>query len=97
MSKKIFGETLNIGSNTSISIENLAKKIMKILKVNLKIKVSKKRVRPKASEVDILKCDNTKITKFTKWKSKTNLETGLIKTIEWHKNYNSTLDKDQYF
>ena len=51
-------------------------------KLKLKLKIRK---RPISSEVDNLKCDNRKIKKITKWKAKTSIETGLIKTINWIK------------
>ena len=81
--KKLIGEVVNIGSNTSISIENIAKKIIKITKSNLKIAQDKKIIRPKKSEVNNLKCNNKKIKKMTSWSSSTSLELGLSKTIKW--------------
>ena len=88
-SKKAVGEVLNVGSNSNISINQLAKKIMKIMEVKYIIKNINLRKRPKNSEVDHLKCDNAKIKKFTKWKSKTKLDDGLKKTIDWYlKNLN---------
>lgn len=96
-SKKIIGEILNVGSNSNISIKDLANKIMKILKINYKIKTSNKRIRPKASEVDDLKCDNSKIIKLTKWKSKVKLDQGLAKTISWIKLNQNIFNKNQYF
>ncbi len=82
-SKKLFGHEVNIGSKTEISVEQLVKKIKKIMKSNIKIKINKKKIRPKLSEVDRLVCDNKKIKKYTKWKPKTNIERGLRKTIKW--------------
>ena len=83
-SKKAVGEVLNVGSNSNISINQLAKKIMKIMEVNYSIKNTNSRKRPKNSEVDHLKCDNSKIKKFTNWKSKTKLDVGLKRTIDWY-------------
>ena len=82
---KLIGEVVNVGSNTNISVEELARKIFRIMKVDCKIKSSKIKIRPKSSEVYNLKCQNKKIIRFTNWKSKTNLETGLKKTIQWIK------------
>ena len=50
------------------------------MKVNYKIKNLNLRKRPKKSEVENLKCNNSKIKKFTNWKSKTKLDSGLKKT-----------------
>ncbi len=93
---KIFGEILNVGSKTNISIKKLAYKIMKILNVNYKIKSSKSKKRPKKSEVDNLKCDNSKIIRMTNWSSKINLDHGLKKTIEWYKKNKKFFNNSQY-
>lgn len=91
---KLLGKTINVGSNTNISIENLAKKIMKVTGTNLNFKKNKNIIRPKLSEVDNLKCDNHLIQNLTKWRPKTNLDQGLKKTIEWIKdNYAQYSDR----
>ena len=96
-SNKAIGEILNAGSNSNISIKDLAKKIMKILNVNFKIRIIEKRLRPKASEVINLKCNNFKIKKLTNWKNKTNLILGLTKTINWYKKNYTETDKNQQY
>ena len=85
-SKKIFGEPINVGSNNEFKIENIAKKIIKKINPNLKIKIDKKRLRPNDSEVDRLKCDNRLITRKTNWKPRIKFEEGLEKTIKWIRN-----------
>ena len=92
--KKLIGKTINIGSNTNISIENLAKKIMRITGRNLKFQKNKHIVRPKLSEVDNLTCDNYQIKNLTNWDLKINLNQGLKKTIKWIKeNYTEYSDR----
>ncbi|TSA23915.1 SDR family NAD(P)-dependent oxidoreductase [bacterium] len=81
-SKKLFGETTNIGMNTEISINDLAKLIGQIMGIEIEIYCDKKRLRPNNSEVDRLICENSKILKNTNWLPKYNLESGLIETIE---------------
>ena len=88
-SKKLFGETVNVGVNSEISIKNLISHISKVLKIKLEIIVEKKRVRPKKSEVLRLKCDNTKLSNITKWKPKYKLDDGLKKLIDWLKKDNN--------
>ncbi len=82
-SKKFLGQVVNIGSDQEISIKNLVSKISKILSINLKIKKDKKRLRPKLSEVERLRCNNKKIMKYSTWKPKFDLDKGLSKLIEW--------------
>ncbi len=94
--KKLIGEVVNVGSNTSISIKNIAKKIVKITNSNLKITQVKKIIRPQKSEVNHLKCDNKKIKKITSWYPSTSLDLGLSKTIEWiDENFSSNDNKYQ--
>ena len=92
---KTFGEIYNVGTGMNISILELYLKLSKILKINKKIKVEKLRKRSKFSEVFSLKCDYTKINKYTNWKPKINLESGLSKTVKWIKN-NQDIYKDIY-
>ena len=59
-----------------------------------KIIIDKKRLRPLKSEIFNLKCDNKKIKKLTKWKIKTDFNSGLKKTVNWfEKNKSSYLNE----
>ena len=69
---------------------------MKIMKVNYKIKNSDLRKRPKNSEVDHLKCDNSKIKKYTNWKNRIKLDLGLKKTIKWYQENLNKISHKQY-
>jgi NAD dependent epimerase/dehydratase len=82
-SPKSVGEVINIGSNSEISIGNLANKIISLTGKNAEIITDSPRIRPPKSEVERLWCDNTKAKKILKWKPKTPLEEGLKRTIEW--------------
>lgn len=77
------GETVNIGSNTEISIEDTLNLIKEIMKSDVKFILDKQRIRPSKSEVFRLWCDNTKIEKITGFRPKTKIREGLKKTIEW--------------
>ena len=85
-SDKLFGEIINIGMNEEISIEDLAEKITTLMDKEIKIIHDEKRVRPDASELERLKCDNSKLLKYTSWKPRYNLESGLKETINWFEN-----------
>ena len=88
-SNKLFGEVVNVGMNSEISIKNLIIKISKILKIKLTSLIEKKRIRPKKSEVSRLKCDNKKLKETTNWKPKYKIDDGLLKLIEWMKKDNN--------
>jgi len=82
-SDKLFGTVTNIGMNEETSINDLAKTIAGILDIEIKIDMDNQRVRPDNSEVERLKCDNTKLFKATSWKPQYNLTKGLTETINW--------------
>ena len=80
-----FGNVTNIGMKEEISIGELAKLIASILNVDLLIKSTSERTRPKNSEVERLFCDNTKLIKHTSWKPKYSLQRGLSEVVKWMK------------
>ena len=82
-SKKTIGETINIGTNVEISINDLITLIKDITGSNIQIKQEEKRKRPKKSEVFRLVCDSTKLKELTGFNPDTNLKDGLIETVEW--------------
>ena len=84
-SDKLFGEVTNIGMNNEISIGDLATLISVLLDTEIKIVSDNERIRPEKSEVERLRCDNSKILKFTNWKPQYDLKRGLLETIEWLK------------
>jgi len=91
------GETLNIGSNSEISIGDTLNIIKEIMKSDVEFIVENKRIRPENSEVFRLWCDNSKINILTGFEPKITIEEGLKKTIDWIirpenlKNYKSAI------
>ncbi len=77
------GKVVNIGSGSEISIGELAKLIGEIAGVKFEIETEDARLRPEASEVERLLCDNSQIRKLTGWNSKVALREGLEKTVAW--------------
>tara|TARA_B100001123_G_scaffold417206_2_gene519724 strand:- start:12167 stop:13165 length:999 start_codon:yes stop_codon:yes gene_type:complete len=82
-SDSLFGEIVNIGMNEEISVGELAKTIAGLMGKTVDIDCDSKRLRPLASEVKQLRCDNSKLLEFTKWEPEYNLERGLLETIQW--------------
>ena len=82
-SDKAFGEVTNIGMNEEISIGALAKLIAELMDCQISINTEDCRIRPGKSEVERLRCDNSKILSTTNWRPKYNLRSGLQETIEW--------------
>ena len=84
-SDTLFGQVTNIGMKAEISIGALAQLIAETMNIQLTIRSSEKRIRPKSSEVERLFCDNAKLLKHTSWKPKYTLEEGIGEVIEWMK------------
>jgi len=81
--ENLIGQQVNIATNSEISIDDLAHKIIELINPKAKIVSDERRLRPSKSEVNRLFGSNKKILKTTKWKQKYSLEQGLIETIEW--------------
>ena len=77
------GETINIGSNTEISISNTFNLIKELMSSDATCSNDQQRNRPKKSEVYRLWCDNKKIKKLVGFKPQTSIREGLKKTIDW--------------
>lgn len=77
------GEIVNIGSGSEISIENLVALIKEMMHSDIKVVSDDKRLRPEASEVFRLCCDNSKLVKLTGFTPEYDLKTGLQRTIDW--------------
>jgi len=91
--KKIIGETINIGNNFEISIREILNILKEDYNFKFKVKIDKKRIRPKKSEVFRLYASNDKARKLLGWKPKfkgyNGFNKGLGKTIRWLTNKNN--------
>ncbi len=77
------GETVNIGSNTEVSIAETFAMIASLMGVKAGYQTDEQRVRPADSEVLRLVCDNRKIASLTGYQPSVTLEAGLRRTIDW--------------
>jgi NAD dependent epimerase/dehydratase len=80
---KTIGETINIGSNSEISIKDTLSLIKELMGSDVKFIQDNQRIRPIKSEVFRLWCDNTKLEELTGYKPNVSLREGLQKTIDW--------------
>lgn len=87
--KKIIGKTINIGTNSEISIKKIVNLISTISKTKIKIIVDKKRVRPANSEVMRLRTSNNLAKKLINWKpiftGRVGFKKALKITFNWYK------------
>lgn len=79
----LVGEAFNAGSGTEISIKDLTTMIARVMGREVEVKQDPQRIRPGGSEVMRLVADNTRLTRFTPWRPRTDLETGLDRTARW--------------
>jgi len=77
------GETVNIGSNSEISVQDTLNIIRDIMQSDVEFVIDEKRQRPANSEVFRLWCDNKKINSLTGFKPEFSIEQGLRKTVDW--------------
>ena len=86
--KTPFGEVINLGTGYDYSIRDIVKIISKEMSTKVEIELHKKRLRPKKSEVQILRANNTKARKLLNWKPKYIKQKGFLaairKTIDWY-------------
>jgi nucleoside-diphosphate-sugar epimerase len=76
------GDVVNVGSDTSFSVEWLARKLAEIMGVNaLEIVTDPARLRRK--DIDRFRCDNRKLLKYTNWRPMIGIEEGLKTTVDW--------------
>ncbi|MEC8432684.1 MAG: GDP-mannose 4,6-dehydratase, partial [Planctomycetota bacterium] len=76
------GETVNLGTGISHSIEEIAGTCMKIAGKTSVIHCENKRIRPDKSEVDHLQADISKVKQLCNWSANIDFETGLRLTFE---------------
>jgi len=62
----------------------------------IEVTIDNKRVRPQRSEVERLKCDNSKILSHTCWRPNYSLEKGIDETINWMKTNSKLYKPDIY-
>lgn len=79
----VVGEVLNAGSGQEISVGDLVLKIAEVMGEQVEVIQDATRLRPEASEVRRLVCDNTALREATGWRPCTSLRQGLGKTAGW--------------
>ncbi len=77
------GQEVNIGADATISIGELAQKILGIIGRDLPIVSDEQRMRPAGSEVLRLWADNRKAGQLIGWRPQVSLDAGLARTVEW--------------
>jgi NAD dependent epimerase/dehydratase len=79
------GEVFHIGTNTEISIGDLLQLVADVMSVRLSPVVQEARMRPPASEVRRLVCDNQKLLAACGFRPQVSLRDGIACTAAWFK------------
>jgi dTDP-glucose 4,6-dehydratase len=81
------GQTINLGSNFEVSIEDTAQLIADLMGASVEISTDEERLRPENSEVERLWADNSKAIEILGWKPSyaglNGFREGLAKSIDW--------------
>lgn len=90
------GKVTNVGFGQGITIGDLAQKIFKLMKKDVKIKTDEQRIRPEKSEVLTLICDNSQAKELVNWGPAHTLDQGLMETIDFIKENSDMYKTEQY-
>lgn len=82
-SSRTVGETINLGTNTEISVGEVAQRIIALCGRPVRIEQEPQRQRPEGSEVNRLWSNNAKARRLMGWTPAVSLDDGLRRTIEW--------------
>lgn len=77
------GEVFNIGSNSEASIGEVLQTIAACMGVEATAVTDDERMRPAASEVRRLRCDNRKLERAAGFQPTVPFEAGIARTVEW--------------
>jgi len=80
------GNEVNIATQSEISIQDLAIKLINKINPDAKIVSEDVRIRPQNSEVERLLGSNEKLKELTRWIPETDIDRGLELTIDWFRN-----------
>jgi nucleoside-diphosphate-sugar epimerase len=76
------GEAINVGSDTSFSVEWLAHALAEIMQVK-SLEIAADPARFRRRDIQQFRCDNTKLRKYTDWKPTVAIDEGLRITVDW--------------
>jgi UDP-glucose 4-epimerase len=90
------GDTIQLGTGRSESIGDIFAAACRVLDVKAEIAVKDERLRPMASEVEVLLSDPSRASDRLGWSSTVSLEAGLLRTAEWMRSNRHRFRPDEY-
>ena len=76
------GEVVNVGSDTSYSVEWLARTLAEIMEVE-SLEIVSDPARLRRYDIDRFRCNNAKLRNNTDWKPTVRIDEGLRMTVDW--------------
>jgi dTDP-glucose 4,6-dehydratase len=95
-SGKCVGVATNVGMDAEISVLDLANLIASLIGVEVTFETEDARLRPNASEVERLRCDNRRLRERTTWAPAFDLRAGLEATLEWFRGNEAGRGAERY-
>jgi perosamine synthetase len=77
------GESVNVGSDVSFSVEWLARRIGKEMGIECP-EIQSHHSRLRMHDIDSFRCNNAKLRQLTGWQPKVEIGEGLCRTIDWY-------------
>jgi dTDP-glucose 4,6-dehydratase len=90
------GEVVNLGTQSEISMGDLALRIAGLMGARLAISTETDRLRPRDSEVERLFSNNGKVRALAGWQPRQTLDQGLRHTIDWMRENRSHYAVENY-
>ncbi|GAB4434861.1 MAG: SDR family NAD(P)-dependent oxidoreductase [Anaerolineae bacterium] len=90
------GAPINLGTGVSVSIGELARRIIDLVGRDVPLRSTDARKRPEGSEVLELRADASRARARIGWAPAVSLEEGLRRTIEWARGHLDRFQPDQY-
>jgi len=83
MAPQAVGQVINLGTGRTVNVGELANIIVELVGGNKEIVSDPQRLRPEASEVMHLECNNRQAREILGWQPQVSLEEGLRRTMEY--------------
>jgi NAD dependent epimerase/dehydratase len=90
------GQVMQLGTGTTVSIGELVERAAKALDVDVTVVEEARRVRPDASEVQVLLSDPGRARELLGWRPTVSLDEGLARTAAWLAARGRPIDPDRY-
>lgn len=87
------GTVIQLGTGRTVSVADVVRIVSDQLGIVPELELSEERLRPAASEVQILLSDPKRAKEQLGWTASTSLEDGLAKSISWMKENRRTIDR----